>query len=102
MYYSLSTHHVLQSLNFKQKYKKNLLHKKTTIQNSLKEKNDVALRKCNVMYNINHEDCTDIWNEIKSLSQEYMDIKDELEMVEIYTCHKIFMIKLFQLFNNKI
>jgi hypothetical protein len=102
MYYSLLTNHLIHPLNFKQNYKKKLLNKKTTIQNSLKEKNDIALRNCNLLYNIKNEECTDVWNEIKLLSQEYINIKDELNILEIYSCHKFLIFKLFQFVKNNI
>jgi hypothetical protein len=93
---------VIQSLTFKQKYKNKLLQKHTKIQHRLKIKNEIALKKCNLMYNINtsNEECHVIWDEMKEISQEYLDNKEELILLEKYNFTSFIIYKVCKSFSN--
>ena len=83
--FCLESHAVLKPKEFKQKYKNKLLQKHKAIQYRLQIKNDIALKKCNSMYNnirTNTEECHVIWDEMKEISQEYLDNKEELILLE--------------------
>lgn len=101
MFCSLSSH-VIQSLTFKQKCKNKLLQKHIKIQQRLKIKNDIALKKCNLMYGIytNTEECKVIWDDIKVISQEYIENKEDLIMLKRYNFISFIIYKVCKSFNT--
>jgi hypothetical protein len=93
---------VIQSLTFKQKYKNKLLQRHTKIQQRLQIKNDIALKKCNLIVdnNTNSEECHVIWDEMKEISQEYIDNKEELILLEKYHLLSFLIFKVCKSFNK--
>lgn len=101
--FCLESHAVLKPKEFKQKYKNKLLQKHKAIQYRLQKTNDIALKKCNSMYNnirTNTEECHVIWDEMKEISQEYLDNKEELILLEKYNLTSFIIYKVCKSFSN--